>query len=266
MTNKSKVLVIAMLLIGLTSCFKQYSTDDTYRKGWTLTWEDSFDNGLDESAWKKTPRGNLFMNKYMSDSTVLYGSADGNLILKGITNPAEDEKLPVLTGGITRDAIKANEVKRIEARVRINATPGATPYITLLPTSSKDNIYIDIIEQYGTDDFVYQSVTSEYTTTHRMPDNPPSSALIGVDPTKYHIYGVEKYADSVVFFVDGTRTKKYPRIPTEIPGQFPFDDNDLDIFIGVRLNQDTDTALLPAEMFIDWVRYYEPEQPEATKK
>ena len=99
-----------------------------------------------------------------------------------------------------------------------------------------------------------------------MPDNPPSSALIGVDPTKYHIYGVEKYADSVVFFVDGTRTKKYPRIPTEIPGQFPFDDNDLDIFIGVRLNQDTDTALLPAEMFIDWVRYYEPEQPEATKK
>ena len=93
-----------------------------------------------------------------------------------------------------------------------------------------------------------------------MPDNPPSSSLIGVDPNMYHIYGVEKYPDSVVFFVNGTRTKKYPRIPTDIPGQFPYDGLDFNLYMGLRMNKDADSLSFPAEMHIDWVRYYEPDQ------
>jgi hypothetical protein len=91
-----------------------------------------------------------------------------------------------------------------------------------------------------------------------MPDNPPSSALVGVNPNLYQIYSVEKYPDSVVFFVNDIRTKKYPRILTDMPGQFPFDDQDFDLFLGIRLNKDTDPAGLPADLLIDWVRVYEP--------
>lgn len=265
MTNKSIVLVITLLAIGLTSCFQEYSNDDSFRKGWTLAWEDNFDENLDEYTWNNIPRGTQHTNRYMSDSAALYGWEEGNLVLKGIVNNNDDGKTPFLTGGITRDAVKSNEIKRIEARIRINATPGATPFMSLVPTGSEDNISIDVIEQYGSDDFIYQSVTSEYTTTHGMPDNPPSSALVGVNPNEYHIYGVEKYTDSIVFYVDGTRTRKYPRIPTEIPGQFPYDDHDLDLFFGLRLNYDTDSTVLPAEMYIDWVRFYEPEQPEVVQ-
>jgi beta-glucanase (GH16 family) len=97
-----------------------------------------------------------------------------------------------------------------------------------------------------------------------MPDNPPSSALVGVNPIEYHIYGVEKYPDSVVFYVDGTRTKKYPRIPTKIPGQFPFNDLDFDLYIGLRLDKDTDHAGLPVDFYIDWVRFYEPNSVNLT--
>ena len=92
-----------------------------------------------------------------------------------------------------------------------------------------------------------------------MPDNPPSSALVGVNPSQFHTYGVESYPDSIVFFVDNNRTKKYPKILTDIPGQFPFNEVDLDLFIGIRLNKDTEVSELPADLFIDWVRYYEPE-------
>ena len=260
--NKNIILLTMLLGAILSSCFQQYNNDDTYRKGWSLQWEDNFDKQLDESVWSKISRDKQHMYRYMSDSSVLYMLQDGNLILKGIVNPSGDKKLTFLTGGITREGVKANETKRIEARVRINAKVGASPYISLAPDSGEDNILIDIINQYGNDKFIYHSVSSEYTTTHGMPDNPPSSALVGVNPLQYHIYGVEKYPDSIVFFVDGTRTKKYPRIPTEIPGQFPFNDMDMNLQIGLRLNQDTDSSVLPAEVYIDWVRYYEPKIEE----
>ncbi len=82
----------------------------------------------------------------------------------------------------------------------MNPVEGATPFVTLLPADGTKNIAIDVMERYSLDEFVYQSVTSEYTTTEGMPDNPPSSALVGVNPNEYHIYGVEKYPDSLVFF------------------------------------------------------------------
>ena len=263
----NKSIIIILLGAILSSCFQQYNNgDDTYRKGWSLEWEENFDNQLDQSAWSKISRGKEHMYRYMSDSSALYILEDGNLTLKGIVNPLNEKNIPFLTGGIFREGIKANETKRIEARVRVNSKVGASPYISLVPDTYEENIVIDVIEQYGDDKFVYQSVTSEYTTTQGMPDNPPSSALVGVNPLEYHIYGVEKYPDSIVFFVDGTRTKKYPRIPTDIHGQFPFNDMDMNLLIGLRLNKDTDPSLLPAEVYIDWVRYYEPKtEVEASK-
>lgn len=249
------VIISAILL---TSCFHQYNEDESYREGWTLVWEDDFNKYPDEAVWSKIDRGELHMNRYMSNNEDLFELKDGNIVLKGIVDQEGDEKLPFLTGGITTEASKAGDIKRIEIRARINPVSGVTPYISLVPSNGTENIVIDIIEQYGTDEFVYQSVTSEYTTTEGMPDNPPSSALVGVKPSQYHIYGVEKYPDSLVFIVDGKRTKKYPRIPTEIPGQFPYNDLDFSLYIGLRLNKDTEPTGLPADFYIDWVRYYKP--------
>mgnify|MGYP002083908039 FL=1 len=96
-----------------------------------------------------------------------------------------------------------------------------------------------------------------------MPDNPPSSVLVGVSPYEYHTYSVEKYPDSIVFYVNDIRTKNYPRIHTDIPGQFPFDDYDMNLLLGLRINSDTDKELMPVEFLIDWVRYYEPKPEEA---
>ncbi len=252
------------LVLTLSSCFSSTSIEDEkYRKGWTLAWEDDFDELLNEAEWSKTQRGKQHRYRYMSSDDALYVLQDGKLVLRGLANQSDDDDLPFITGGITREGVKANEVKRIEVRVKINPTVGATPYISLIPTSGEDNISIDLMQQYGVDEFIYQSVSSEYTTTQGMPDNPPSSALVQVDPMEYHIYSVEKYADSLVFYIDGMRAKKYPRIPTDIPGQFPYNDLDFDLFLGLRINKDTDPTILPADMFIDWVRYYEPETVEA---
>lgn len=258
--NNTILGMVFVLAVGLASCGGQKNDgQEKFRKGWTLTWEDNFDKGAGLAHWSKIPRTKQIMNKYMSNNDALYVLEDGLLVLRGVENVGENAEVPFLTGGITREGVKRNSVNRIEVRARMNPVTGAVPFITLLPSDITENISIEIMERYGYDEFIYQSVTSEYTTTQGMPDNPPSSALVGINPNQYHIYGVETYPDSVVFFVDNNRTKKYPRILTDIPGQFPFNDLDLDLFIGVRLNKEVNAEELPVDLFIDWVRYYEPE-------
>lgn len=257
-----KYIVIFSVIVSatlLTSCSQKQINDESFREGWTLVWEDDFNTFSDDAVWSKIERGKLHMNRYMSNNEDLIELKDGNIVLKGTVSNENDEKLPFLTGGISTEALKAGEIRRIEIRARINPVSDVIPYISLVPNnSSSENILINIIEQYGTDDFVYQSVSSEYTTTEGMADNPTSIALIGVDPSQYHIYGVERYPDSIVFIVDGKPTKKYPRITTEIQGQFPYNDLNFNLNIGLRLNREADPSLLPAEFYIDWVRYYEP--------
>ncbi|HBG57047.1 glycoside hydrolase family 16 protein [Proteiniphilum sp. UBA1028] len=260
-------LALSAISLGLISCSGQKENEDEKaRKGWSLVWEDDFDTSLDTASWLKTPKSKLPSFRYMSHHEGLYVLQEGNLVLRALANDADNDSMPFLTGGINRPAFNAGSINRIEVRARMNTVEDATPYLSLVPADKTKNISIDFMERYGLDEFVYQSVTSEYTTTQGMPDNPPSSVLVGVNPGQYHTYAVENYADSVVFYVDDIRTKKYPRILTDIPGQFPFYDHDFDLFIGVRLNKDTDPSVLPADLFIDWVRYYEPQQPVTSEK
>lgn len=266
-----KITILITLLVCMISCNGNGNSKneaEKFRKGWTLVWEDEFDKVLDESSWSKIPRGEDKdrMRRYMSHNEALYVLQDGNIVLRGMENTANNGSLPFLTAGISGNNImERNNVNRIEVRARMNPTPGATAFISLLPpdtgTPETENISVNLMERFGVDEFVYQSVSSEYTTTLKMTDNPPSICLVGVNPNQYHIYGVEKYPDSLVFFVDGIRTRKYPRVLTDTPGQFPFDDTDLRLFMGIRLDMDTDPADLPADMFVDWVRVYEPERP-----
>ncbi|MDD4800214.1 MAG: family 16 glycosylhydrolase [Proteiniphilum sp.] len=259
--NTTLLLLTALLFTGMCSCTGQKKeTDEKFRAGWELVWEDDFDEGLNETEWTKIPRGKRLMDRYMSRNDALYLSQEGNLVLRAMENSVPNDTMPFLTGGITRGGLKAGAVARIEVKVRVNPAEGATHFLSLLPADRSKHISIDLMEHFGLDQFIYQSVSSEYTTTGGMAENPPSSSLVGVNPTQYRIYGVEKYPDSLVFFVDDLRTRKYPRILTDMPGQFPFDTQDFQLFLGIRLNKDTDTANLPADLLIDWVRIYKPKE------
>lgn len=247
---------VYMLFVIFFSCTDKKDDPDKYRKGWTLVWEEDFNAPLDTTVWKKiSPEKHL--NKYMGEKDNLYMLQDGNLILRGTHSPSVKDHNSLQTGGVTRIGINENETGRIEIKAAINPCSGAWPFIRLLP-ENRNNIAISIMEQYDLDTFIYQSVSTEYTTTKKMTDNPPSIMMVGVNPNQYHIYGLEKYPDSLVFFVDGIRTRKYPRIQTSITGQFPFNNLDLNLYLGMGINKNNDTTAVTADMFIDWVRYYKP--------
>ena len=78
---------------------------------------------------------------------------------------------------------------------------------------------------------------------------------------EYNTYGLERFQDSLVFFLNGKRTFNYPRFRNGDDGQFPFSQHDYYLILDVQLGRDRspyiDTAKLPVELRVDYVRYYE---------
>ena len=80
------------------------------------------------------------------------------------------------------------------------------------------------MERLNNDTIAYQTVHSAYTYTLGIKDNPKQGGIGFINRDDYNVYSVEMYQDSLVFFINETRTFAYPRIETDKEGQFPFTD------------------------------------------
>lgn len=266
MKNFFLLIILSAFMFGITSC-KQAKTESEDGK-WTLVWEDDFKGKqIDTTKWAKIPRGKSDWNNYMSDYDELYAVKDGNLVLRGMQNNAlPNDTAPFITGGVYTKDKKTFGFGRLEIRAKLNPARGAWPAFWMLPEEGKwpDGGEIDIMERLSHDKLIYQTVHSRYTQTDSLRLNPPASTIVGINPDNYIVYALEKYPDSLVFYVNDLRTKNYPRVVTEHEGQFPFADQEfyllLDMQLGGSWVGQVNPAELPVEMYIDWVRYYEPKE------
>ena len=114
------------------------------------------------------------------------------------------------------------------------------------------------MERLNYDSIAYQTVHSEYTYLQEQ-NNPLPGSTAKINPDEYNIYAVELYPDSVSFFINGIHNFTYPRIETQRVGQFPFD-REFYLLIDMQLGGSWVGRIapeeLPAEMYVDWVRYY----------
>lgn len=255
MKRQTIILSIALLSIVLSACSGNKSESE-HKKGWNLEWEEKFSSGkLNGDEWSCMTPSKKILTKYMSDDPSLYVFQDKKLVLRGYS-VVRDGKKQFKTGGITTKDKKSFQNGRIEVRAKLNVAPGTSAFIRLLPTDETPNVSLNIMEHFATDKFVYHSLSSHYTTEGGMVDNPPSNVLVNVEPIDFHVYSVELHSDSVVFFIDDTRTKTYPRLKPEVEGQFPFFDRDFYLSIGVSIYSEEQLTEKPIDLFIDWVRYY----------
>ncbi len=241
---------------------------------WNLVWEENF-NGktIDTVVWSKIPRGISDWNNYMSDFDGLYAVENGNLILRGISNTVlPHDTAPFLTGGVFTKDKKEFGFGRLEIRAKLNGAIGAWPAFWMLPSSGKwpSAGEIDIMERLNYDKYVYQTVHSSYTDSLDITDNPVSGVVATFKSNDYNVFAVEKYPDSLVFFVNNTRTKTYPKIDYEEVDQFPYAKQNfyllLDMQLGGRWVGAVNAQDLPVEMQIDWVRFYEKNSTVAKEK
>lgn len=255
----------------IVSCESKKKPSEKER--WKLVWEENFDGKqLDETVWTKIPRGKSDWNNYMSDYEPLYVLQNGKMVLRGIQNNfLPNDTASFLTGGIYTKDKKLFGLGRLEIRAKLNPATGAWPAIWMLPKDAEWPMggEIDIMERLNHDKFIYQTVHSNYTQNLGIKDNPPASSVVSVNPNDYNVYAIEKYRDSLVFYVNDVRTKNYPRIETDKEGQFPFADEAYYLLIDMQLGGGwvggIQPAELPVDMFIDWVRYFELSEEEVAE-
>ncbi len=232
---------------------------------WKLVWKENFDkNGvINNEVWTKIPRGISDWDRHMSSYDGLYDVKKGKLILRGMVNPGlPGDTMPFITGGIYTKGKKSFYRGKIEIRAKLGNARGAWPAFWLLPFDNDrwpKGGEIDIMERLNSDTFAYQTTHSYYTYTLKQKE-PKQGTTAPIRKDEYNIYGVELHADSLVFNINGKRTMSYPRIETDLEGQFPFDRPFyllLDMQLGGSWVGEVDANDLPVEMYIDWVRFYE---------
>ena len=233
---------------------------------WKLVWEDNFDQtgSFDPASWSKIPRGTSDWNNYMSDFDSCYAMRDGKLVLRGLVNYSlPTDTAPYVTGGVyTKDKVGFNN-GRLEIHAKLNGATGAWPAFWLLPQGAKwpGGGEIDIMERLNNDSIAYQTVHSHYTFDLGIKDNPKQGSTGLINPDDFNTYTVEMYPESLVFFINDTRTFAYPRIETDKEGQYPFNDSQFYLLLDMQLGGSwvgaVDPEDLPVEMEIDWVRFYQ---------
>lgn len=233
---------------------------------WHLEWSDDF-NGteIDSRNWSRTERGTPDWAKTQSDDPRCLELADGILKLKGIVNDdLTKDPSPYLCGGIWSKDKKAFGPGCIQVKARLgNGAQGAWPAIWLMPFAQNGEDWpdcgeIDIMERLNHESQVYQTVHSRYVTTLGI-KNPANSKTTSVNPDNFNIYEVQIWENEVKFYINNNLTMSYPKIDGGADGQFPFYKEwylIIDMQLGGSWVGSVDSAQLPVEMEVDWVRYY----------
>lgn len=249
------VILFSFVLLGCN--IKQSKNDE-----WVLIWEENFDKeDIDSNIWSKIPRGQADWNKFMTDYDSCYKIANGNLILRAIPNIyLEDDTAKVLTGGVWSMGKKNFQSGKLEIRAKLDEGQGLWPAIWMLPEGRKwpAGGEIDIMEHLSFDTIVYQTIHTPYTLADN--DEPQRFAIHPITNRDYNIYALEFYSDSLRFFTNDKLTLCYPRIDSLGVDQFPFEDNFYIILsnqVGGNWVGEYNINDLPANMYIDWIRFYQ---------
>lgn len=235
---------------------------------YALVWNDEFNSTiLNNKVWSKIWRSSSQWAMHMSSNERLYDLERGDLVLRGMVNDfLPQDTARYLTGGVWSRNRKVFGFGRLEIRAKFDVADGYWPAIWMLPQSNQalnwpNGGEIDIMEHFSTDRVVNQTVHSYYTHNLRKGNLPVQVTYAPYFEEDYNIYGMERFQDSVVFFVNGKRTFNYPRYRNGIDRQFPFSQHNyyliLDAQLGYRNGPAIDTSRLPVELRIDYVRYYE---------
>lgn len=248
-----------LLLILFYSCSvsKPYNQQAFWREDFNQ--KDTFD----AKNWSKIPRGGADWNRRMSDDEKCYALRDGKIILRGIKNDEfSKDTSGYLTGGIyTKDKVNFG-FGRLEIKAKLKGAKGAWPAFWMLAENSEwpTGGEIDIMERLNFDSIAYQTIHTYYTLTLKKKDHPKSGSTAKINPNRFNTYAIEKYPDSLVFFVNNKKTFSYPKIATPEQGQFPFDGVNHYLLIDMQLGGNwvgkIKDADLPVEMEIDWVKFH----------
>lgn len=236
---------------------------------WNLIWADEFniDGAPNPNLWEAKIDGNGGGNnelQYYSDRSKNLRVENGNLVI--------ESHLESMHG---RDYTSAKLVSRmnwlygkIEVRAKLPRGKGTWPAIWMMPANSEYGIWpnsgeIDIMEHVGYDQDVVHSNIHTTSYNHMKGTNKGDNLVVANASDEFHVYSVEWDADSISFYVDGSKNPHFVFRNDNMGDSktWPFNKNFyliLNIAVGGSWGgkHGVDNSIFSQKMEIDYVRVY----------
>lgn len=250
--------------IGLSSEAVEVQFNDS-SSPYILEWADEFNGDqLDLTKWYYPKRKTSDDGRYWTSDPRLNVVKDGTITLRAVVNdflPSDTAKY--LTGAI--QSYQDFGFGRYEVRAKFVDAQGAWPAIWTVASTGTwpENGELDIMEHLNYDGFVYQTAHNHY---NHIPGNEGiypirSSWDNTINKGEFNVYAMDVHDDRVDFFVNDKLTFTYPRVASLADKQqWPYSDYKRVFIIDNQLGGSwvgpIDPSTLPAEMTIDYVRFY----------
>ena len=270
--NNGKALVETMYQDGNVALYAEFQPQEGSE--WRLVFSDEF-NAEDMSQpvaekWMRCQRQGATWNRWLSDSKEVIYLQGGDLVARAIPNPdQESDPIPMITGGIKSDGLFGFTYGYAEARIKSNPWTGNFPAFWMMPEDRSagwpDCGEIDIWETIDSQERSWHTVHSNWTYDLGYTNNPKSSFNVATSHDRYHTYGLEWDAKTLIWYVDGKEVGRYTKSTNQShlnQGQWPFDKH-----FHLILNQSVGNNAWAADADVthtyetrfDWVRVYQKE-------
>ena len=291
-------ILTLIILIGLTGQITKFNKNQAeIPQGWHLVWSDEFDGKtIDETKWAfQTGTGTEYGLDGWGNKELQYYRKENAYIKNGslvIAARKQNYKGCDYTSARLRTIrddgtpLFAKTYGRIEAKIKVTTGNGIWPAFWLLPATDEYGTWassgeIDIMEAkgrlpnrvYGTVNFGQAWPGNKYTSDmYKFPGTPEEGGTIA----EYHIYSLEWEPGVLRWLVDGNKffeTSQWWSLgngeskPYAYPAPY---DKPFYIILNLALGGNYDAGIipedsdLPAQMFVDWVRVYDKDEPYAT--
>ncbi|WP_417310430.1 family 16 glycosylhydrolase [Devosia sp.] len=238
---------------------------------WTLRFVDEFDApSLDGDSWTTcywwndrgcTNKGNSELQWYLAENVSV---ADGLLKLQARASPTEVDgrTYPYTSGMVTsgRYYVEREQPDRfsftygyVEVRAKMPSGKGLWPAIWLLPSDHTSKPEIDIMEALGRAPDVLET-HYHYQLADRTHIVGKSTATSDLS-RKFHRYGVEWSANEIRWYLDGREIWRVSEgVPIASRPMYLL----MNLAVGGEwAGPDVDSARLPADLFVDYVKIWQ---------
>jgi beta-glucanase (GH16 family) len=251
---------LLLLLVIYVGFINSLPAQDTHASAYHLVWSDEFNGtSVDTSVWHfetgASGWGNHEQEYYQAANATV---ENGNLV---ITAKKETSGAHLYTS--TRMKTQGSKIfvyGKLEARMKLPVGLGLWPAFWMLGADVETTPWpqsgeIDIMEHINTDSIIYGTM-HWYNGQHVQ-----NGGHVASSPAMWHVYGIEWDADSIRWSIDNVEyhaaditknnTEAFHRpffflLNLAIGGDWP--------------KQVIDDSLLPAKMYVDWVRVYQKTQ------
>ncbi|MBD3420019.1 MAG: family 16 glycosylhydrolase [Chitinivibrionales bacterium] len=231
-----------------------------------LVWQDEFNTPgpVDETSWRYE------IGKIRNNEAQYYTNREENIRIEDTVLIIEGRRdnwngNTYTSASIETETFHSWTYARIEVRAKIPTGTGTWPAIWTLG----DNIpqvgwpdcgEIDIMENVGKDpDRIHGTIHTE-AFNHTRGTQIGESILVDEGPyNDFHVYAVEWYPDSIVWFFDSTRYFKFENTGGD-DDEWPFHRPQhlkINLAIGGSWGGTIDTTIFPLYYLIDYVRVYQ---------